>query len=77
MLYGGKDAGRDFRDHLRSYISHLNFKSFLADPDVYMRPEIKSYGNEHYEHVLLCTDDVLVASENDGSILRDELGNNF
>ena len=33
-LCGGKSAGRELRNHLRSCASHLNFKSFLADPDV-------------------------------------------
>ena len=33
-LYGGKAAGRDFRNHLRSCMTHLNFKPCLADSDV-------------------------------------------
>ena len=33
-LYGGKMAGRDFRNHLRSCMLHLGFESCLADPDV-------------------------------------------
>ena len=36
-LYGGKAAGRDFRNHLRSCMEFLNFKSCLTDPDVWMR----------------------------------------
>ena len=76
-LYGGKAAGRDFRNHLRSCMSHLNFKPCLADPDVWMRPAIKSDGNECYEYVLLYTDDALVISENAESILRYELGKYF
>jgi hypothetical protein len=35
-LYGGKSAGKDFRNHLRSCMRHLNFESCLADPDVWM-----------------------------------------
>jgi hypothetical protein len=34
-LYGGKTAGRDFRDHLQACMQHLGFKSCLADPGVY------------------------------------------
>ena len=41
-LYGSKAAGRVFRKHLRSCMSHLNFKPCLADPDTWMRPAIKS-----------------------------------
>ena len=40
-FYGGKSAGRDFRNHLRSCMHHLDFRSCLADPDVWMRPAKK------------------------------------
>jgi hypothetical protein len=33
-LYGGKSAGKDFRNHLRSSMCHLDFISCPADPDV-------------------------------------------
>ena len=72
-LYGGKAAGRDFRNHLRSCMEFLNFKSCLADPDVWMRPAIKSDGNTYYEYILLYVDDALVVSENAESILRNKL----
>lgn len=58
-LHGGKAAGRDFRNHLRSCMSHLHFQPCLADLDVWMRPVIKSDGMEYYEYVLLCADDAL------------------
>jgi hypothetical protein len=47
-LYGGKSAGRDFRNHLRSCMHHIGFKSCPADPDVWMRSAIKSDGTEVY-----------------------------
>ena len=72
-LYGGKAAGRDFRNHLHSCMEFLNFKSCLADPDVWMRPAIKSDGNTYYEYILLYVDDTPVVSENAESILRNEL----
>ena len=55
----------------------LNFKSCLADPDVWMRPAIKSDGNTYYEYILLYVDDALVVSENAESILQNELGRHF
>eukprot|EP00957_Ditylum_brightwellii_P104549 7965963-Ditylum_brightwellii.AAC.1 len=58
-LYGGKAAGRDFRNHLRSCMLHLNFQPCLADPDVWMRPRKKSNGQDCYDYVLLYTDDAL------------------
>ena len=48
-LYGGKNAGRDFRNHLRSCMRHLEFEHSLADPDVWMRPAKKLDGSEYYD----------------------------
>ena len=76
-LYCGKAAGRDFRNHLQSCMEFLNFKSCLADPDVWMRPAIKSDGNTYYEYILLYVDDALIVSENAESILRNKLGRYF
>mgnify|MGYP001272535206 CR=1 FL=1 len=76
-LYGGKSAGRDFRNHLRSCMRHLDFVSCPADPDVWMRPAMKSDGSTHYEFILLYTDDALVISDNAESILRNDLGRYF
>jgi hypothetical protein len=76
-LYGGKSAGRDFRNHLRSCMHFLNFKSCPADPDVWMRPAIKSDGTKVWDFVLIYTDDTLVISENAESILRNEMGKYF
>ena len=76
-LYGGKSAGKDFRNHLRSCMRHLDFVSCLADPDVWMRPAKRSDGSDYYEYILLYTDDCLVLSENAESLLRNELGRYF
>ena len=76
-LYGGKSAGRDFRNHLCSCMMHLNFVSCPADPDVWMRPAKHSNGRDYYEYCLLYVDDVLCISENSDSILHNELGKYF
>ena len=76
-LYGGKAAGRDFRNHLRSCMRHLHFDSCPADPDVWMRPAMKADGSSYYEYILLYTDDAVVVSENAEEILRNKLGKYF
>ena len=76
-LYGGKSAGRDFRNHLRSCMHHLDFRSCLADPDVWMRPAKKGDGSPYYDYILLYVDDALVVSENAESILWNEIGRYF
>jgi hypothetical protein len=45
-LYGGKSAGKDFRNHLRSCMRHLNFASCPADPDIWIRPAQRSDGSD-------------------------------
>ena len=55
----------------------INFTSCHADPDVWMRPAIKSDGSKCYDYVLLYVDDALVVSENAESILRNEVGRYF
>ena len=52
----------------------LKFKSCLADPNVWMRPAIKSNGNTYYKYILFYMGDALVVSENGETILRNELG---
>jgi hypothetical protein len=76
-LYGGKKAGSDFRNHLRACMRHLNFESCLADPDVWMRPALKSNGSECYEYVLIYTNDVLVVSTGGDWILQAGIGKYF
>ena len=76
-LYGGKTSGRDFRNHLRSCMDHLEFESCKADPDVWRRPSVKSDGTEYYEYALLYVDDVLMVSENAEVVLRKEIGKYF
>jgi hypothetical protein len=76
-LYGGKAAGKDFRNHLRSCMRHLDFTSCLADPDVWMRQALKPDGSEYWEYVLIYTDDVLVISTNGEKLLREGIGKYF
>ena len=68
-LYGGKSAGWDFRNHLRSCMHHLDFRPCLANPDVWMRLVQKGDGSPYYNYVLLYVDDALVVGDNAESIL--------
>jgi hypothetical protein len=76
-LYGGKAAGRDFRNHLRECMMYLDFVSCPADPDVWMRPAKHSDGFDYYEYILLYTDDALGVGEHAENILRRGLGRYF
>jgi hypothetical protein len=70
-------VGRDFRNHLRAYMRHLDFVSCPADPDVWMQPATKGDGLEYYEFVLLYMDDILTVSDNAEKVLREQIGRYF
>ena len=61
-VYSGKEAGRDFRNHLKSCMSFLDFKLCLDDPDEWMRPAVRADDDKHYEHILIYAYDALVVS---------------
>ena len=52
----------------------IYFTSCPADPDVWMRPAIKSDGSKCYDYILLYVDDTLIVRENAESFLRNPLG---
>ena len=56
---------------------HFDFVSCLADPDVWMQPDVKSDGTEYYEYILLYTNDVLCVYEFTERTLRKELDKYF
>eukprot|EP00957_Ditylum_brightwellii_P078668 5981394-Ditylum_brightwellii.AAC.1 len=58
-------------------MEHLDFKPCPADSNVWMRLAKHSDGSEHYEYVLLYTDDALAISEYPEKMLREEIGKYF
>eukprot|EP00957_Ditylum_brightwellii_P141283 10764694-Ditylum_brightwellii.AAC.1 len=72
-LYGGKSAGKDFCNHLRECMRHLGFVSYPADPDLWMRPAIHSDGSNHYEYIILYTDDALAMGEHPENLLCQQI----
>ena len=52
-LYGGKCAGRDFGNHLRWCMKHLEFELSRADPDILHRLSKHADGRNYYKYVLL------------------------
>ena len=55
-------------------MGHLGFTSYLDYSDVWTRLAINSNCQEYYEHVLLCTDDSLVASHEAEDVVRNQIG---
>ena len=40
-------------------LDEMGFKSSISDPDIWLRPEVKPYGEQYYEFVLVYVDDIL------------------
>ena len=63
-LYGLRSSGAAFRALLAEVLHDLGYVPSKADPDVYLRPAVKSNGLKYYEYVLCYVDDVLCISYN-------------
>ena len=57
-----------------SAMEEMGSSSCKADPEVWIRPALKSDGVEYYQHVLLYTDDILAIMEEPEKFLREEIG---
>jgi hypothetical protein len=70
-LYGLKSSGAAFRNHLASCMRMLGYTSCLADPDVWLRPEVREDGFQYYGYVLLYVDDALVINHDGMKALKE------
>ena len=61
-LYGLKSSGAAWHQMLANTLHDLGFKSCLADPDVWLRPNVKSTGEHYYDYIFVYVDDLLVLS---------------
>jgi hypothetical protein len=61
-LYGRKSAGAAFRSLLADTLMDTGYRPTKADPDVWLRPAVKSNGFENCELVLCYVDDILAIS---------------
>jgi len=61
-LYGLKSSGAAWHDHFAQTLHDLGFKTSYADPDVWLRPNVKGSGFKYYEYILVYVDDLLIIS---------------
>ena len=61
-LYGLRSSGARWRDHMAASLREGGYKSCLADPDVWMKANVKPNGEKYWEYVVVYVDDVLVIS---------------
>ena len=58
-LYGLKLAGASFRSHLAKCMKSLGYESCKADPDLWLKPEIRpNDGVKYYSYLLCYVDDI-------------------
>ena len=70
-LYGLKSSGAAFRELLAEQLDKMGFKSSIADPDVWIRPTTKAYGEDYYEFILVYVDNLLAISQYAVSVIRE------
>jgi len=61
-LYGLKSSGAAWHQMLANTLHDLGFKSCFADPDVWLRPNVKPTGERYYDYIFVYVDDLLVLS---------------
>ena len=52
-------------------LDDMGFKSYLADPDIWMRPAVKPDRGEYYEYILMYVDDILAISMQPRDVMKD------
>ena len=58
-LYGLKSSRASRRATFTETLNGLGYKSSSADPDVWIKPKLKSNGDDYYSLILVYVDDVL------------------
>jgi Reverse transcriptase (RNA-dependent DNA polymerase) len=69
-LYGLKTSGAAWRAMLAGMLSDMGFQSTRADPDVWIRPQVKKEGFRYHERVLIYMDDILCSSHDPGAVMK-------
>ena len=70
-LYGLKSSGASFRNHLADCMRELGYRPCRADPDLWIKPEIRPEdGFEYYAYALLYVDDILIVNHDGEGALK-------
>ena len=70
-LYGLQSSGAAFMAFLAERLDKMRFKSSIANPDVWLRPAVKSDGEEYYEYILVYVDNLLAISTDTISVIQE------
>ena len=61
-LYGLKSSGTVLRPKLEGVLRDIGYLYTKGDPDIWIRPAVKSYGTEYHKMVLCYVDAILAIS---------------
>ena len=68
-LYGLKSSGAAFRAHLCGCMQAMGHKPCLADPDLWMHPQVHE-GRAYYSYILRYVDDIMVIHQDAMPVLN-------
>ena len=71
LSYRLKSASASFRSFMARKLDELGFKSNKGDFDIWMQPAFKPCGYQYYEYVMLYVDDIMTASHNALTVMKD------
>ena len=69
-LYGLKISGAEFRSFIAETLDEMVYWTSYADPDLWLRPEMKPDGFKYYEYILCCVDGVLCIFHNPRKLMK-------
>jgi hypothetical protein len=75
-LYGLRSSGKAFRNYLANNLREMGYTSSKADPDFWMKADVKSDGTGYYHYVICYVDDVAAMMESRRNFM-DELSCDF
>ena len=70
-LYGLKSSGAAWRSLLAQTMVDMDYRSTRADPDVWIRAQVKPDGTQYYEYCLIYVDDILCMSHDPESTMKE------
>ena len=76
-LYGLKSAGAAFRSHLAMCMESLGYQSCKADPNLWLKPEIRPEDGVTYYSYLLCNVDYILCIHHNVDAMLERLHKSF
>jgi hypothetical protein len=70
-LYGLKSSAKAWRTFFSKSLDEMNYKSCIADPDVYMKAECTKDGHAYWSYMLVYVDDCLLIHHDPNPVMEE------